>query len=517
VVQRGGELGVSVAVDKVIHALKQHGCDPQPCGTGHQSRCPVAEHEDKNPSLSIGEGTDGRALICCHGGCQLGDVVGSMGLTESDLFCSSNGTAAPPRPRKAPARRAPVARAARPRGSFEIAEVYPYCDEDGIELFQSCRLKPKNFRLRRLNGDGKYTWSAKGIRRVLYHLPEIIAAAPEATIFVCEGEKDVDRLRDLGLVATTSAMGAGHWDKTDHTALHGRRVVALADNDQPGREYAAAVAASLHGRGGTVKVLELPGLAEHGDVSDWLDLGNDPEDLDELGARSPEWQPPATSDDLELVRSVSADAPMTRAGAIKERQEIFNSFNDENAAKMATCIKLAKFFEPGGSAEILGDTRGPLPLAYFAGPMGCTVARISQRVAAGRLMLDVVYPGKHPDPLADHLTERHLRPIQKLEPDRQEQAIARGFEIARERHVIDTAQREAMGRKSRQLTARASHFAEAVREMLPEPGAADEDSSKTVFTRVNALLVLAQSIPRCPRRVIESLKASRREIQAWNA
>lgn len=46
--------------------------------------CP--HHEDRTPSLSIREGSDGRVLLHCHGGCSIDSVVGSMGLSLTDLF-----------------------------------------------------------------------------------------------------------------------------------------------------------------------------------------------------------------------------------------------------------------------------------------------------------------------------------------------------------------------------------------------------------------------------------------------
>jgi len=49
--------------------------------------CPA--HPDKNPSLSIARGDDGRALVKCWGGCSAADVVSAMGLTMSDLFPQS--------------------------------------------------------------------------------------------------------------------------------------------------------------------------------------------------------------------------------------------------------------------------------------------------------------------------------------------------------------------------------------------------------------------------------------------
>jgi hypothetical protein len=46
--------------------------------------CPA--HEDRSPSLSIRELGDGRILIHDFGGCDVGDVLGSIGLTLANLF-----------------------------------------------------------------------------------------------------------------------------------------------------------------------------------------------------------------------------------------------------------------------------------------------------------------------------------------------------------------------------------------------------------------------------------------------
>ena len=46
--------------------------------------CPA--HDDKNPSLSIKETTDGDVLLHCFAGCGVDDVVAALGLGMSDLF-----------------------------------------------------------------------------------------------------------------------------------------------------------------------------------------------------------------------------------------------------------------------------------------------------------------------------------------------------------------------------------------------------------------------------------------------
>ena len=158
----------------------------------------------------------------------------------------------------------------------DIEATYTYRDEAGTPLFEVCRLPGKHFPQRRPGAD---TWGIHGIRRVLYRLPEVLAADPSEIVFVCEGEKDTDRLGSLGLTATTNPGGAGKWRPEYSESLRGRRVVILPDNDEPGRAHADQVAASLAGLAATVKTVELPGLPEKGDVSDWLDSGHTVEEL----------------------------------------------------------------------------------------------------------------------------------------------------------------------------------------------------------------------------------------------
>lgn len=46
--------------------------------------CP--HHDDKSPSMTIREVDDGRLLLHCFAGCSVEDVLGSMGMTFSDLY-----------------------------------------------------------------------------------------------------------------------------------------------------------------------------------------------------------------------------------------------------------------------------------------------------------------------------------------------------------------------------------------------------------------------------------------------
>lgn len=171
----------------------------------------------------------------------------------------------------------------------KIVATYDYCDESGRLLKQVCRTEPKGFRQRRPKPGGEWEWSTKGVRETLYRLPELRKADPSHPVWIPEGERDVDRLRGLGCVATCNAGGAGKWRPDYAQYLKGRRVVLLPDKDQPGRKHAEQVAASLQGVASSVKVVELPGLPEKGDVSDWLDLEHDLDELWAITLATPEW------------------------------------------------------------------------------------------------------------------------------------------------------------------------------------------------------------------------------------
>jgi 5S rRNA maturation endonuclease (ribonuclease M5) len=186
-----------------------------------------------------------------------------------------------------------------PRPQSKIVATYDYRSAEGNVEFHVVRFDPKDIRQRRPDGEGEYTWNLNGVERVLYRLPELLAANHGAVIFLPEGEKDADRLARLGLVATTNPGGARKWRDEYTATLMGRHVAILLDNDEEGRKHAENVARALYSRAASVKVVALPDLREKGDVSDWLDAGNTLEDLLKLVDATPEWEPLMPTDYFE--------------------------------------------------------------------------------------------------------------------------------------------------------------------------------------------------------------------------
>jgi Protein of unknown function (DUF3631) len=159
---------------------------------------------------------------------------------------------------------------------------WDYHDATGVIVARVIRLEPKTFRQCRPDRDDGWKWSLQGLQVPLYRLPELLRAPADATVFVTEGEKHADALRDLGLIATTNCMGARKFRSHHAKILAGRDVVILPDNDDAGRDHARLVARELRGVGTRPRIVELPGLPEKGDVMEWLAAGGTREKLLEL-------------------------------------------------------------------------------------------------------------------------------------------------------------------------------------------------------------------------------------------
>jgi len=241
---------MSEAYRRVVRALEDGGFRQ-----GRQFRCPA--HDDHKPSLSVSEGDEGRVLLHCHAGCGSEAVVAALGLTMADLFEPNGGGLE--------------------KGMSKIVATYDYVDENGDLLFQVCRLESKSFRQRRPDGNEGWIWDLDGVRRVLYRLPRVLEAAKACeTVYVVEGEKDVESIEAAGAVATCNPGGAGKWREEYSQSLVGARCIVIADDDDPGRRHAQAVVVSLRTAGIEVELLR---PARGKDAADHLEQGRGLDDF----------------------------------------------------------------------------------------------------------------------------------------------------------------------------------------------------------------------------------------------
>ena len=209
-----------MTIDQVIGRLER----VKKNGTGWMARCPA--HEDHNPSLHVSEGSEGRIILKCFAGCTAENIVAALGLAMSDLF-------------------------AEPDTPDEPEAIYVYEDENGQPLHRTVRKarrrgEKKGFYQQHWNGR---SWAdGNQGRRVLYHLPAVLAAAAFGeTVYIVEGEKDVHAAERAGAVATTNPMGAGKWRSEYATYLEGAEVIIVADIDAngTGQAHARRVAETL--------------------------------------------------------------------------------------------------------------------------------------------------------------------------------------------------------------------------------------------------------------------------------
>jgi hypothetical protein len=183
-------------------------------------------------------------------------------------------------------------------GGDPVTASYIYETADGKPYLRVQRTAAKRFWQQHFDGGGWQSGAPKGAR-IPYRLPDLLAAD---TVYFVEGEKDADRLADLGYVATTISGGAkSKWTPDLDSPFAGKSVYIIPDNDDPGEDFAQRVAGNLHRVAAAVAIVRLPGLGprtvDHGkDVSDWLDLGNLPENIHALAAEAEPWSPPIPKD-----------------------------------------------------------------------------------------------------------------------------------------------------------------------------------------------------------------------------
>lgn len=168
-------------------------------------------------------------------------------------------------------------------GGLDYVTHYIYEDERGEPALAVFRFegevegeRKKTFRQGTpVSDSGRWqTGVPKGAALYPYRLLELQAAVGEGDIiYIVEGEKDVDAMHEAGHSATCNPMGAGkplgeflpHFDGS-------RRVIVVADNDDPGKKHAGRWTTELEARGAVDRVEYA--LPAHGckDMSEVIDL-----------------------------------------------------------------------------------------------------------------------------------------------------------------------------------------------------------------------------------------------------
>lgn len=262
-------------------------------GKWYDAHCPA--HDDERPSFSF-TGTRAGTVLLCRAGCTPEAVAAALRKRFPQLELGKLA----------------------PRGKRTVVAAYPYHDENQNLVFEVVRYEPKDVKQRRPDGGGGHIWNVEGVRRVVYRLSDLKG---HCDIWITEGEKDTDRLWEIGCPATTAPGGAGKWADEYVQQLKAQGVknaFVIADNDEEGRKHARTVARSCFRAGMTVALINLPDVPEKGDVSDWLDQGHTRENLMQLTADSILDEPP--SEDVEQTGQ-PGEAPPPAKGAAAQLLE----------------------------------------------------------------------------------------------------------------------------------------------------------------------------------------------------
>jgi hypothetical protein len=269
-------------------------------GAEYYTICPL--HNDKSPSLHV---SPDKAQWFCDPCGRGGDIFQLFALMHS-LSCENDFIKIA----------ADLGRLLGVNGTTRrIVAVYDYRNEQNELLYQKVRYDPKDFRLRRPDGNGDWIWkdALQGVRRFLYRLPQLVTADPSIWIWLPEGEKDADRLAARDFIATTSPFGGSKtpsekkWLPEFNEVFRNRKVAVPPDNDETRHEFSAYIVDQLLSVATEVRIVKLP--ADCKDISDFFDKRHTKEELLELLEKAPK----ATELGQQLRKDQAAAGAQTTA------------------------------------------------------------------------------------------------------------------------------------------------------------------------------------------------------------
>jgi len=158
-------------------------------GDQRTARCPF--HNDSNPSFSVNVK---KGVWRCITGCGQGSVIDLLAMYEgitavqymkknligearNSLFSGGKKMVFQKKEKREERRDPPPPENAKRK----IVATYTYHDEIGQEVYQSVRYEPKHFKQRRKDGDD-WIWGMEGVKRVLYHLPQVLKSK---SVWIC--------------------------------------------------------------------------------------------------------------------------------------------------------------------------------------------------------------------------------------------------------------------------------------------------------------------------------------------
>lgn len=327
--------------------IRSYGIELKKKGAELVCICPF--HEDRNPSMRVNESKQVFTCDPCgKGGSVIDFVAMKERITIGEAMKKLSGKTddrIEAAPKKEDCR-------------------YSYFDETGKILYKVVRYIPKDFRQCRLDEKGVVQWNMEGVRRVLYNLQQVIKAK---TVWIVEGEKDVDSLKKLCIVATCNVGGAGKWMDGYTDYLKDKDVVICPDNDAAGQKHLDTVMKSIAGKVKTVSIVKVP--SPHKDASDFIESFSTSEEAGNALHKLADASPKITG---------GIDLPIYSMEEMEVQYSDFVSKIDQSGLDLSAWLpsfrKKIRKLVPGELMTVLADTGAGKTavlqnIAYHANPM----------------------------------------------------------------------------------------------------------------------------------------------------
>ena len=255
----------------------------RPSGQGYTALCPA--HDDREPSLSVSEGDDGRILLKCFAGCTVEQIVAALGLTMADLFADGHHRTNGSPPRTVPPPVLPITKEVVERLYSHMtgkARVYLHHER----MLSDAVIDRYQLGIDEKNGERRVTIPVRDVDGVIRDIRRWLA--PEArkdgavkmlhwqpgygaprlfpmdqlvyeNLVFSEGELDALALISHNIPAITLTAGASTApDEQQARLFAGKTVILLMDHDKAGREGALKRAEALAPYAREVRIASWP-------------------------------------------------------------------------------------------------------------------------------------------------------------------------------------------------------------------------------------------------------------------
>jgi hypothetical protein len=212
------------SINQVLSLLE----NVRPSGNGYSAQCPG--HDDRNNSLSVSEGEDGRVLLNCFAGCATEAILAALGLEWEDLFSVKKDNSGGLTLQAYAEAKGFTVSFLQQQGVSQIylngisALRFSYMDRAGAVV--SVRLRVA------LEGLNKFRWKT-GSKPCLYGLWRLRQIESKYVVLV-EGESDAQTLW-FNNVPALGLPGAATWDETWSQYFDGfERIYIVIEPDKGG-------------------------------------------------------------------------------------------------------------------------------------------------------------------------------------------------------------------------------------------------------------------------------------------